>query len=157
MDNLTSSDMAVTLAGGLDEFGELVFDGVQNIIVGGSVFEFVAAEGALEFADAVKAVSGFFRADDAPKVVTLDVSVTSFAHGFHVQERSGGVFGAEVAGDAVVVAGFVAVKNHEVHSKNLAVFFGDIHDGLVVVKESFELLAQEGFGEGNVALALGVL
>ena len=73
-----------------------------------------------------------------------------------MEERSDGVFGAEVRGDAVVVAGFVAVENHEVHSEDLAVFFADIHDDFVVFGEGFEFFSEEGVGEGDVALAGGV-
>ena len=59
-------DVAVVFASSFDKFGELVFEGVQNKIVGGGVFKFCAAKTAFEFTDAVEAVGSFVLTDDAP-------------------------------------------------------------------------------------------
>ena len=98
----------------------------------------------------------FVGADDAPKIVAGNMATASFAHGFYMKERGGGIFSAEVGGDAVVIAGFGAVKNHEIFGEDLVVAgFSDKEERFVVFGEGGKLFFEEAFGKSVKFVSFG--
>ena len=125
-------NVADFLSRGFDGFRQEIFRGVYDEVVGWGIFIFFASETSLEFGDAVKPVISFFLADDSPEIVALDATFSGFGHSGEVKKGGGGVFCSELRGDAVMIASFVPIKNHEVHRKSFSVFSRGVHKNFVV-------------------------
>ena len=112
----------------------------QDEVVGGSVFILGDAETALEAGDAVKAVMNISLLDDAPEIIALSSPLAGVAHSLHVQKRRARILSTKLGRNAVMIRGFIAIKNHKVLSEDLALILSSIEDSFAMLAEGSELL-----------------
>ena len=83
---------------------------------------------------------GLVEASDAPEIVALDAELAGVAHGLHMEERRARILGAELRRNAVVIASFVTVENHEILGEDFVAKFRSIELYLAILCEGLELL-----------------
>ena len=148
--------MPKAFASGFDDFGNKILGVIDDIVVSRGVFELSATKRTFKLGNTVKTVASFVFTNNSPEVVASDAASARVFHRFKMEQGCGGIFGAEVGGDAIMIAGFVAIKNHEILRKNFAAEFGGIHDDFIMCGKSSKLFGEEIFGESDEFLPGGV-
>ena len=105
--------------------------------------QFLDAKAAFKLTNTIKTMFSIVFGGNTPEIVALNSPLARIAHGLHMQKWSTGILCAELRRNAIVIAGLIAVENHEILRKNFAFILSSIELYFVVFMEGIELFLQK--------------
>ena len=118
---------------------DAIFRRTNYHIVGVKILELLDTKAALELADAIKTMFCFVKPSNTPEVVALNTPLARIAHRLHMEKWRTRIFRTEFSRNAIVIARFIAIENHEVLCQNIFAELSGIEFYLIIFCKSLEL------------------